>query len=431
LRNLNNVMKPFYSFNGVLIFILDEPTIALSTDSYSIDEGAKGTVLGYPALSVRVERSGDTSAPATVQYLTTDQSGGNECGLVTGLASQRCDYATQAGTLRFAAGESSQTIRIPIVNDGYQEGNETFTIKLQNPTGAILGTISQATITINDDAADSTPTTGANNPYLNNEFFVRQNYLDFLYREPDAQGWSTWPTVLNSCGPEKGFLGSPKECDRAFVSHGFIASDEFTVRGYRIYRMYEVGLLRLPRYSEFVLDMAAMNGSPNSEELEQNTQQFAESFTSRQEFINKYQDVSLPSQAALFIARLEQNAGVALPASTTTLPGQPPQYNRQELINKRASGEFTMGQTLRAFVEQKIVYDRFFERGFVTMQYFGFLRRDPDLNDPNLQGWTEWVYVFTNGGADKGRPDIGPRDYHHLVFGFIYSEEYRKRFGQP
>ncbi len=65
------------------------------------------------------------------------------------------------------------------------------------------------------------------------------------------------------------------------------------------------------------------------------------------------------------------------------------------------------------------------------MQYFGFLKRDPDLNDPNLSGWSEWVYVFTNGGGARNRPDILPRDIHHLTFGFIYSEEYRKRFGQP
>jgi hypothetical protein len=65
------------------------------------------------------------------------------------------------------------------------------------------------------------------------------------------------------------------------------------------------------------------------------------------------------------------------------------------------------------------------------MEYFAYLKRDPDLNDPNLVGWKDWVDVFTNGGAVKGRPDIQPGDYHHLIFGFIYSEEYRKRFGQP
>ncbi|HKS29654.1 MAG TPA: Calx-beta domain-containing protein [Pyrinomonadaceae bacterium] len=406
----------------------DAPTIGLSSNSYNISEDANNTPQGYASLIVEVKRAGDTSAPATVQYSTSDTSGGNECDKVTGQASQRCDYVTQAGTLRFAAGESTKQIQIPIVADGYIEGAESFSIKLQSPTGASLGTVSEAAITIEDKGTATNPT---ENPYLNNSFFVRMNYMDFLSREPDAEGFATWTGVLNNCGPEKGFLGAPKNCDRAFVTHGFVASPEFTDRGYEIHRIYEVGAQRLPRYSEFVLDMASMSGAPGSQELDQNTRQFAESFTQKQEFINKYGDVSAQAQAEQLITKLEQTAGVTLPATTQTLPGQPPQYNRQELINKRQSGEFTLGQTLRAFIEQKAVYDRFFERGFVTMMYFGFLRRDPDLNDPNLAGWTEWVYVFTNGGAERGRPDILPRDIHHLTFGFIYSEEYRKRFGQP
>lgn len=104
------------------------------------------------------------------------------------------------------------------------------------------------------------------------------------------------------------------------------------------------------------------------------------------------------------------------------------QQSRQELINLRASGALTVGQTLKAFVEQQVVYDTCFTRGEVTMMYFAFLRRDPDLNDPNLLGWKDWVDVFTNGRPSAG---ISPRDIHHLIFGFIYSEEYRKRFGRP
>ncbi|HEX8174941.1 MAG TPA: Calx-beta domain-containing protein [Pyrinomonadaceae bacterium] len=409
----------------------ESASIQFSVDSLVTGEGVVNTPQGFNSLSVTIVRTGDNSTPANVQYLTSDSSGGNECNQVTGNASQRCDYGTQAGTVRFSAGETTKTIQVPIVNDTYQEGVEVFTIKLHNPTGTALGRLSQLTVTISDDATDAVFASGIGNPYLSNNFFVRMNYLDFLAREPDNAGFTDWTTVLNNCGPQKGFLGSPFNCDRAHVSHGFIASAEFTDRGYFMYRMYEVALSRLPRYNEFVPDMAAMSGAPNSPELEQNSIQFANNFTNRQEFINKFADVSSPAQAAQLIARLEQNAGVALPEVTTTLPGQPPQYNRQDLINKRASGEFNLGQTLKAFVEQKVVYDKFFERGFVTMQYFGYLRRDPDLNDPNLLGWTEWVYVFTNGGATRGRPDIGVRDYHHLVFGFIYSEEYRKRFGAP
>lgn len=229
--------------------------------------------------------------------------------------------------------------------------------------------------------------------------------------------------MLNNCGSQKGFLGAPPECDRAHVSHGFVVSAEGTDRGYLIYRMYEVGLGRLPRYDELMPEMTAI---PYDGNLEQNTTQFAERFTTRQGFLDRYGDVMATWQADQLIYKLEQNTGVALPASTTTNPGQPPQYGRQELINLRASGQFSVGQTFKAFTQQKVVYDRLFERGYMTMMYFGFLRRDPDLNDPQMAGWNGWVDVFTNGSGD-----IPKRDIHHLIFGFIYSEEYRKRFGAP
>lgn len=144
---------------------------------------------------------------------------------------------------------------------------------------------------------------------------------------------------------------------------------------------------------------------------------YLQEFTSKQEFVNRFQDVSQPSQAAQFIERLEQTAGVTLPATNTTLPGQPTQYGRQELINLRATGQLSLGGTLKAFVEQKVVYDRYFQRGHVTMLYFAYLRRDPNLNDPNLTGWNGWVNVFTNGGQLPDGTVIQPMDIHHLIFG--------------
>jgi hypothetical protein len=86
-----------------------------------------------------------------------------------------------------------------------------------------------------------------------------------------------------------------------------------------------------------------------------------------------------------------------------------------------ASGEFTAAQTLRAFIEQKVVFDAFFYRAFVAMQYFGYLLRDPEP-----AGYDDWVDVLTNG-----RGTIAPGDFRHLIFGFFYSVEYRQRFGPP
>ncbi|MBD0371090.1 MAG: VCBS repeat-containing protein, partial [Pyrinomonadaceae bacterium] len=236
----NPIRATIADAQGVCTILNDDSSIQFSASAYSINEGTVNTPQGFGSLIVDVKRTGNTSADATVQYFTSDDSGGNECNQVTTLASQRCDYSAAAGTLRFAAGETTKQIQIPIINDGYIEGAETFKLKLQNPTGtASLGTINEATVTIDDRGALTTP---AENPYLSNEFFVRLNYLDFLGREPDTEGWNTWPTVLNNCGSQQGFLGAPFDCDRAHVSHGFFASPEFTNRGFLIYRLYAAGM---------------------------------------------------------------------------------------------------------------------------------------------------------------------------------------------
>ena len=125
-------------------------------------------------MQVNVTRSGDLTSVATVNFATSD----------TGSASSRSDYLTSAGSLKFAAGETQKTVSIPIIDDVYDEPDETFTITLSNPTGATLGATTVATITINDN--DST--NGTANPLKTPDFYVRQHYVDFLNREPDASG---------------------------------------------------------------------------------------------------------------------------------------------------------------------------------------------------------------------------------------------------
>jgi hypothetical protein len=68
---------------------------------------------------------------------------------------------------------------------------------------------------------------------------------------------------------------------------------------------------------------------------------------------------------------------------------------------------------LRELVELQSVEDKFFIRAFVAMQYFGYLRRDPDTI-----GFKNWVDTLN---AD-------PSNFRHMIFGFIYSTEYMNRF---
>lgn len=75
---------------------------------------------------------------------------------------------------------------------------------------------------------------------------------------------------------------------------------------------------------------------------------------------------------------------------------------------------------MRIVAESPEVNARFYRQAFVTMEYFGLLRRDPDL-----QG-----YVFHNNRSRQLEPLLSPDlTENFIVRGFIESPEYRQRFG--
>ncbi len=107
-------------------------TISLAVAAVAVDEDA-GTV------SVDVTRADGVEGEVNVDYTTDDDT-----------AEAGNDYTQNNGTLTWAAGNSdTQTITVDITDDADKEGDETFTIKLSNPTnGAAIGT-STTTVTIN------------------------------------------------------------------------------------------------------------------------------------------------------------------------------------------------------------------------------------------------------------------------------------------
>jgi hypothetical protein len=202
---------------------------------------------------------------------------------------------------------------------------------------------------------------------------------------------------LKAC-PNGGFGENDNpSCDRVHVSAGFFFSDEFRGRGYWAYRFYEVAFDRRPLYAEFVPDMAQVGGaqSPASEALSKTA--YTDAFVQRSEFTSRYNGLSNTA----YVNALEQNAEITL-------------ANKADLIAALQGNQKTRGQVLREIVELKAVEDQFFIRAFVAMQYFGYLRRDPDTI-----GYNNWVTTLTND----------PSNFRHMIFGFIFSTEYRGRFG--
>jgi hypothetical protein len=385
LSNATNVNFNLSPTVNVTI-VNDDATLQFSNAASSVNESA-----GFA--NVTVTRVGDTSRSATVQYATNDTAGLQNCTLANSKASERCDYATSVGLLQFGVSETSKSIFIPIVNDALVEGDETLTVNLSAATGALLATPNPATITIVDN--DSTPAT--QNPVDGVTFFITQQYIDFLGRLPDSIGLANWTDTLGNC-PNGGFgeFDNPS-CDRVHVSSGFFLSEEFRGRGYWAYKFYEVGLDRRPLYAEFVPDMAQVGGpqSPQSEVISKAA--YMDAFVQRQEFKNRYDALS----NSAYVDALETNAEVIL-------------ANKAALVTALNGNQKTRAQVLREIVELPSVENKFFIRAFVAMQYFGYLRRDPDS-----VGYDNWVTTLT---AD-------PSNSRHMIFGFIFSDEYRHRFG--
>jgi len=347
--------------------------------------------------TITVTRSGNLSAPASVNYATSDEAGSITCGAgSTGKASERCDYATALGTLNFAAGQQSATFNIPIIDDTYTEGAETFTVSLSNAVDAAIGAQSSATVTIidNDPVTSIAPTGGV-------PFFIRQQYLDFFNREPDTTGYTIWQQTLGQC-PNGGYgeFDNPS-CDRVHVSAAFYQSTEFQGRGYFVYRFYQIGLGRRPTYAEFVPDMLRVGGSQSPEQEAASKTAYTAEFVQRAEFTAKYNQAQF-QDAGAYVRELERVAGVTV-------------ANEGQLISNLQAGTQTRAGVLRAIAESTEVFNKYYNQGFVAMQYFGYLKRDPDQT-----GFANWVQTLDSSG-----------DYRHMIFGFLYSTEYQGRFGKP
>ena len=125
--------------------VLASPTAAaltLSIADVRMGEGGSGTT--DMEFMVRLDRA--SREVVTVDYGTADGSA---------IAGQ--DYTTVSGTLTFEVhrlgSTIGQVIRVPIIGDATVESNETFTVRLSNPIGAVLAADGTATGTIIDDDA--------------------------------------------------------------------------------------------------------------------------------------------------------------------------------------------------------------------------------------------------------------------------------------
>ena len=255
------------------------------------------------------------------------------------------------------------------------------------------------------------------NQIYDTQFFVAQHYRDFLGREPDAEGLRFWAQGIDSCGAG----AACREVRRIDTSAAFFLSIEFQETGYLVYRTYKAAYGDLPgrpvpvRLAEFNDDSrqvgrdVVVNAPGWEAQLESNKRSYFDAFASTQRFGAAFPASLAPAQ---FVDALDANAGRVLS-----------QGERDALVNDLKNGVKTRAQVLRAMAEDADFAKAEFDRAFVLMQYFGYLRRDPDAApDSTFEGYDFWL--------SKLEEFDGNYIAAEMVKAFISSTEYRKRFGQ-
>jgi hypothetical protein len=344
-------------------------------------------------------------------------------------ATQRGDFTYAAGTIVFSANETSKTFPVLISEDGYAEEAETATITLSNATGASIGSPGTATLQINDNDFLAVEI----NPIDDAATFVGQHYHDFLNRQADAPGQTFWTDQISSCGNNSGCLDEK----RTNVSAAFFLSIEFQNTGYFAFRFYRASFpdsaqrpRGVPRYLEFLRDEQTLQrnvvvGQGNWEAvLEQNKQGFALDWVDRADFIAEYPTTMTRDE---YIDKLFTRSG-ATPTTAERNQALSAYDSGGSLKEKRAKG-------IRAVIDTGTVYNAQYNPAFVLMQYFGYLRRNPNnAPDNNFAGYDFWLNKmnqFSVAGEDVRDANVAlAREKRaEMVKAFIVSGEYRGRFG--
>ncbi len=252
-------------------------------------------------------------------------------------------------------------------------------------------------------------------------FFVRQQYADFLNREPDTAGLFFWTSNIESCGADAGC----REVKRIDTSAAFFLSIEFQQTGYFVYRIYKAAYTFSPehpggllRFGEFLPDTQEVGrnvvvGQAGWEaQLEQNRQSFVNEFVARPSFLAEFPSDMTATQ---YVEKLNANTRDINPNGWIT------QDEQRALVLGLENGTETRATVLRKVADNAAFQSAQFNRAFVVMQYFGYLRRNiNDAPDTDFSGYNFWLQKLDSANGDYRRAE--------MVKAFLSSTEYRRRF---
>jgi len=266
-----------------------------------------------------------------------------------------------------------------------------YTLRLQSNTGEVSHVPGALTI-------DPGVATAVANPIDDQRFFINQHYKDVTGREPSREVADQLASQFSACG-------SRNDCVRAHkldFSTNLLVQNELSRAGAFVYGLYQAGLARRPKLSEFETDRDLIDTA----DVDAAKLQLAMAFVERAEFERKY---SRSLKAEQFVDSLISS----LTQSTNVNLGT----EKHSLISLYDGTSVGRAKILVRLTEQPALMDAQYNQVLVLMHYFSYLRRDPDKS-----GFDSWVNVL------KAKPLRDPAAAKTLVCSFLNSSEYQSRF---
>ncbi|HWS53544.1 MAG TPA: DUF4214 domain-containing protein, partial [Pyrinomonadaceae bacterium] len=393
---------------------LTEAPVTLQTLVAAAGPGAELTFTGVPRGTGRrfgIDRDSDNTLdddepgrPVSINGRVVDGAGNPVAGVRVDLSgSQRASGLTDSlgrFAFNFVSAAGTHTVTPARAGLGFTPASRTFAAPTWNRSATF---VTSATANASDATA----------------FFVRQHYHDFLNREPDAGGLRFWSNEIEACGAD----ARCRQVKRVNVSAAFYLSIEFQESGFLVYRAHKaafgdlpgrpvpVPFERLMTEAQRLARNVAVGVGEWQRQLEENKGAYFSGFVRRPEFAARF-PAGMPADE--FVRTLDANAGgVLTPAEaeslTAQLRGDPSDAMRARVV--------------RHVAENAELTRREFRKAFVLMEYFGYLRRNPDAApDTNFNGWRFWLSKLDEHHGNFANAE--------MVRAFIESIEYRQRFGR-
>ena len=337
------------------------------------------------------EISAPTAAPATISGQITTTSGASLPGVTMYLSGARSarTITDGNGNYRFVNVDTDNFYNVTpsIVNYQFSPVSRSF---------SLLANMTDAVFTGTRDAVSS------GNVIDTPEYFVRQHYLDFLGREPDDAGLNFWSDQILGCGNDFNCM----ERKTINVSAAYFLSIEFQETGGLVDGLYRASYGRAPLFSEFMPDSATVahdlivGNTGWEQQLATNKREFLDAWVQRAAFRAAYDNLSDDSYVDTLISHTD----------VSFTDGE-----RAALVSGLTAGTLSRAGVLQRVAQNERFARAKFNEAFVRMQYFGYLRRDPD--DSGFHFWLNKLNEF-DGNFEQAE----------MVKAFLVSGEYRQRF---